>query len=84
MPDTLEPRLAALREDTPSRLPADIITLTERLIVDLERTHIARAPDTGDIAPDFSLPNAADGCTHTLNEALRSGPVVLSFYRGQW
>ncbi len=84
MPDTIEPQLAALREAAPSRLPADIIALTETMIADLERSHVAKAPDIGDAAPDFTLPGAADGRAYRLSEALRSGPVVLSFYRGQW
>lgn len=37
----------------------------------------------GDRAPDFSLPNAT-GKTVTLSELLNAGPVVISFYRGQW
>jgi len=37
----------------------------------------------GDKAPEFSLPNVK-GDTVSLNDALRSGPVVLSFYRGGW
>ena len=35
--------------------------------------------DTGDLAPDFSLP-ADDGTTVTLSEVLEQGPVVLFFY----
>ena len=34
---------------------------------------------TGDLAPDFSLP-ADDGSTVTLSEVLEEGPVVLFFY----
>ncbi len=37
----------------------------------------------GDTAPDFELPNASGG-TVRLSELLRSGPVVLAFYRGSW
>ena len=35
--------------------------------------------DTGDLAPDFSLP-ADDGTTVTLSEVLEQGPVILFFY----
>ncbi len=35
--------------------------------------------NTGDVAPEFSLP-ADDGTTVTLSEELRRGPVVLFFY----
>lgn len=37
----------------------------------------------GDMAPEFKLPNAV-GRTVSLDELLRKGPVVLSFYRGGW
>lgn len=37
----------------------------------------------GEIVPDFALPNAL-GDVISLKEALDSGPVVLTFYRGSW
>ena len=37
----------------------------------------------GDRAPDFTLPNAVDQPVR-LVERLTGGPVVLSFYRGEW
>lgn len=37
----------------------------------------------GDVAPDFSLPDAAGSSVH-LSELLTTGPVVVSFYRGGW
>lgn len=37
----------------------------------------------GDTAPDFVLPGA-DGQRVRLSEMLRTGPVVLAFYRGSW
>lgn len=38
---------------------------------------------TGDAAPLFSIPQA-NGKTFDLSAALKKGPVVLVFYRGQW
>ncbi len=38
---------------------------------------------TGDAAPLFSIPQA-NGKTFDLSAALKNGPVVLVFYRGQW
>lgn len=43
----------------------------------------AKAKNIDDIAPDFTLPNVRGGATR-LGEALKNGPVVLSFYRGSW
>ena len=37
----------------------------------------------GEQAPDFNLPDVK-GDTVSLSEALKDGPVVLSFYRGGW
>ena len=37
----------------------------------------------GDVAPDFSLPNAL-GETVSLSDCLISGTVILKFYRGEW
>lgn len=48
-----------------------------------ESGQAGQALNTGDAAPDFSLP-AADGGTVRLSALLESGPVVLTFYRGAW
>jgi len=37
----------------------------------------------GDIAPDFSLPDAKGGSV-TLSALLPQGPTVITFYRGGW
>jgi len=37
----------------------------------------------GATAPDFELPNAT-GQRVKLRTLLANGPVVLSFYRGEW
>jgi peroxiredoxin len=43
----------------------------------------ANAINVGDLAPDFTLPNARGG-EQRLGDALAQGPVVLNFYRGGW
>lgn len=42
-----------------------------------------RAPQIGDQAPDFALPDQ-NGEEVRLSALLPSGPVVLIFYRGEW
>jgi peroxiredoxin len=37
----------------------------------------------GDMAPDFSAKDQ-DGKTISLKQALKNGPVIILFYRGQW
>jgi peroxiredoxin len=44
---------------------------------------IGRAVQEGDRAPNFRLPNAQGGSVE-LYALLKHGPVVLTFYRGQW
>ena len=38
---------------------------------------------TGDVAPDFTLPDQ-DGRSHNLSAERGRRPVVLVFYRGYW
>ena len=42
-----------------------------------------RIPKIGSVAPHFTLPNPA-GRPVGLVRLCKSGPVVLSFYRGRW
>jgi peroxiredoxin len=44
---------------------------------------LGHAAKEGERAPNFRLPNAQGGSVE-LHALLRHGPVVLSFYRGQW
>lgn len=37
----------------------------------------------GDKAPDFTIPNAVNKMV-SLGHCLKSGPVILKFYRGEW
>ncbi|MDB2606145.1 peroxiredoxin family protein [Zobellia sp.] len=43
----------------------------------------AKGLKVGDLAPDFTLPNAF-GKSISLSECLKSGPIILKFYRGEW
>lgn len=65
-------------------LPKETQDMYERALAALEESGVAdRALHEGDTAPDFELPNAV-GETVRLSGLLSSGPVILSFYRGQW
>ncbi len=53
-------------------------------IEDLSRSGIAaRSLKSGDLAPEFSLPNAK-GKVVNFQETLSAGPVIVSFFRGGW
>ena len=76
--------LQRIYEEGRAKRPDDETEVMDRAAKELFDTGQAeRATNVGDIAPGFSLPNAT-GDTVTLNDLLRDGPVVLSFYRGSW
>ena len=82
--NTLEAKLAEVRAGSAKRLPAEILEMSAQLIADLEKSHVATALDVGGQAPDFTLPRARSDEQVSLSGALGRGPVVVSFYRGQW
>lgn len=67
-----------------SKVDQNAISIMEAAAADLEnefRTRTLLA--VGDKAPDFTLPSA-NGDSITLSEKLKDGPVIISFYRGDW
>jgi peroxiredoxin len=71
-------------EEGRGKRPADETEVMDRAAKALVDTGQAeRATNIGDTAPGFSLPNAT-GDTVNLSDLLIDGPVVLSFYRGNW
>jgi hypothetical protein len=67
-------------ENRPPELTARVDAFRERLA----KSGIAdRALGVGDVAPDFTLPDAL-GRGIRLGDLLGRGPVVLAFYRGGW
>lgn len=76
--------LQRIYEEGRSGRPAEEIEIMDRAAEELFSSGRAgRAMTVGDVAPDFSLPNAT-GDKVTLSHLLRDGSVVLSFYRGSW
>ncbi|MBV6626697.1 MAG: AhpC/TSA family protein [Rivularia sp. (in: Bacteria)] len=55
-------------------------TATNELFKEFETRNLI---EVGDIAPDFTLPNAV-GNNISLKDRLTKGPVILTFYRGGW
>ena len=55
-----------------------------KMLEDLIKNDAVKASvQTSAQAPDFSLPNV-DGKTIQLSDLLQAGPVVITFYRGEW
>ena len=81
---TLNEKLEEMREASWGSWPKEKRALVERARDALAASGlIERALNPGDAAPDFKLPDA-DGRDVTLSNLLRSGPVVVVFYRGHW
>ena len=80
----LEQELAAFKAEFARTAPPGRAALYEAKIEEL-RAEFASESAIGvdDPAPDFALPNAAAKSV-VLKDLLRSGPVVLTFYRGGW
>lgn len=73
----------AYKAKAQERLGDQFNTLTE----DMDRVRssgvLDRALKVNDSAPDFTLPDAF-GHEVSLKTLLKAGPVVISFYRGEW
>ncbi len=76
--------LAHLSAHNRSMLPEDTQNIMEQAGIDLINSGISdRALQAGDTIPRIILPNAT-GQLIDVQALLKSGPVVLSFYRGVW
>jgi len=81
---TLEEKLAEIRQQAATRMPAEVRAVMAKGIEDLRASGIMdRIAKVGAPAPDFTLPNAAGQPVSLAGMRVR-GPVVLSFYRGRW
>ena len=81
---TLQQKLDAKWEQASKSAPADKIAAYEASIRKIADTGVlATAKKVGEVAPEFSLPDAKGGTT-TLSELLKKGPVVVTWYRGAW
>ncbi len=66
-----------------ARAPAPVAARISAANDEVAASGVARGLAVGDRAPDFVLPNAV-GQPVDLLRRLELGPVVLSFYRGEW
>ena len=81
---TLKEELDARRAMSIQKSPPERSAAFQRGVDQLIADGIAdRAVKEGDIAPNFTLPNAR-GEQVSLYACLENGPVVVTFYRGGW
>lgn len=83
-PSSYEEQAQQQRERAAQNMPEDRRLATAAMIEDLEARVVPGALATGAVAPDFTLREAGTNEAVHLDEAAARGPVVLSFYRGQW
>ncbi|MEI5906774.1 peroxiredoxin-like family protein [Bacillus spongiae] len=80
---TLAEQLKAYNENAVKQIPQEILDKMVKATTELATSDLAKGLQAGELAPDFALKDAT-GKEVNLNEQLKSGPVVLIFYRGEW
>lgn len=80
----LKERLEALKAEAATKMPPEAAAVARRATEELVRSGIAeRAKGVGAPAPEFELPDA-QGALVRSRDLLARGPLVLTFYRGNW
>jgi hypothetical protein len=81
---SLQARLDRIREDFEKQAPPEALEVMHRATDDLRESGIMdRVVGEGQRAPEFTLEDS-QGRPTALADALASGPVVLTFFRGDW
>ena len=81
---SLKEQLAEFREGWRKRVPAERQAIMERHIEQLRTGELAKTMlKVGDKAPAVVL-NNVKGQPVDLGELLKSGPLIVTFYRGGW
>src|SRR6202022_1632590 len=80
---SLQDDSSALRKNLEAEIGDKIKVLDRETEALLQSGIIKNSLQVGQKAPDFTFPNAAGGQV-SLSTLLKKGPVVLSFYRGEW
>ena len=67
-----------------TQVPQEVLEAFGKSIKDLKTKNIEeKSIKLGAIMPDFSLPNAKNEIIHS-KEILKSGKMIIAFYRGSW
>jgi peroxiredoxin len=81
---TLSQQLEELTTKLRALVPAERLSRVERAVDELKQSKLAdSALKAGDHAPEFELQDG-DGMLWRSADLLRSGPLVVVFYRGRW
>ncbi|MGO2010885.1 peroxiredoxin-like family protein [Pseudoalteromonas sp.] len=80
----LTAQIAAYEEQKKAKMPSDILEVMNQTTEQLISKHISdKALRIGDKVADFTLPDQ-NGTAIKLSNLLAKGPIVVSFYRGEW
>jgi peroxiredoxin len=77
------PSLQQQLEEITASIPVAIGTRIDVGVSEIEASGVAPGLAIGDRSPNFTLPDAL-GQPITLADLLAQGPVVATFYRGEW
>lgn len=81
---SLQLQLDSLTAKLRAMVPAERLLVVDRFAEELVKSGLdGRALKAGDYAPAFELPDG-DGMLWRSEDLLRSGPMVIVFYRGRW
>ena len=82
--EPLQQQIETFQAQLAAQLPAEVLATLSKSIATLVQSGIAQqSVRVGERAPDFVLPDVF-GKQIALAELLKHGPVVLTFYRGEW
>lgn len=82
--ETLKTQIENFNIELAKQLPAEIFEAFGKSIEDLKTKNIEeKSIKVGDAFPSFSLPNANNQIINS-NELLKSGKMIVAFYRGSW
>jgi peroxiredoxin len=79
----LKQRLEDLKASEEAKLSDEDRKASAQALQEIESAMANPGLNVGEVAPDFTLPDANGKPVH-LAELLKNGPVVLTFYRGAW
>ena len=78
------PRLRDQLEAKRRTMNDEVRRAYEAMVAELQRTDfLTRALKVGERFPDLVLPNA-EGALMSINRLLADGPLVVTFFRGEW
>ena len=80
----LNDKLQLIQKEMAQNIPVDILNAFGQSLQELVEQNLEdRALKVGDIAPDFTLPDA-EGLPVSLYDTLQHNAVIISFFRGNW